>query len=115
MKYVNSGSIAHKSLEVSFPLNDKIITWVPKPPRFDPEKNAFYLNFHGEYHHSPMLSSKNIVLQNTKEQPTFIVRKMAPNVFEIECNQIVDPLIAFCIGLSDIIGPYSDPYENTEF
>ncbi|KAK8898348.1 hypothetical protein M9Y10_000633 [Tritrichomonas musculus] len=108
LKYVNSGAPNHTSIEVSFPLNGETITWSPRPPKFDPTRNAFYLNFHGEYHHTPILSSKNIVLQNQNEQPTFIVRKMDPNVYEIECLPIVDPLIAFCIGLSDIVGPYCD-------
>ena len=36
-------------------------------------------------------------------------------MFEIECLPLVDPLIAFIIGLSDIVGPYMDPMGEIEF
>ena len=50
----------------------------------------------------------NIIIQDKK--PTFIVRKMSQNIYEIECSPALDPLIAFSIGLSDIVGPYLDPW-----
>ena len=110
LKYVDSGKPNHLSLNVSFPLNkDKMITWVPKPPKYDPVTDRYFLNFHGEHHHTPIKSKKNIVLQNERGNPTFIVRKMDNELYEIECLPIVDPLIAFVIGLSDIVGPYFDP------
>ncbi|KAK8870944.1 hypothetical protein M9Y10_008857 [Tritrichomonas musculus] len=115
VNYVNSGKPGHMSIEVSFPFKDKIVNWVPKPPRFDPPTGKYFLNFHGEYHHTPIRSSRNIVLQNKAGSPTFIVRRMDQCVFEIECLPIVDPLIAFCIGLSDIVGPYIDPWSNIDY
>ena len=110
MKYVDSGKPNHLSIHVTFPLNeDKMVTWSPKPPKYDPVADKYYLNFNGEHHHTPMKSKKNIVLQNEKGHPTFIVRKMYNEKYEIECLPLVDPLIAFIIGLSDIVGPYMDP------
>lgn len=61
--------------------------------------------------HTPMKSKKNIVVQNDNGLLTFIVRKMYYEKYEIECLPAVDPLIAFIIGLSDIAGPYLDPFE----
>lgn len=115
LKYVNSGAPNHYSLQVTFPFKDKIVNWIPKPPKYDPTTEKYYLNFHGEYHHTPINSSKNIVLQNKQGNSTFIVRKMNPNVFEIECLPIIDPLVVFTIGLSDIIGPYDDGWSGVDY
>ena len=108
LQYVNSGKPGHISIDVGFPLGDKDIRWTPKTPRYDMETNRYYLNYSGQYHHEPIKSRRNIVLQNLKGNPTFIVRKVRPHVYEIECLPAVDPLIAFTIGLSDIVGP--SPY-----
>lgn len=115
IKYVNSGAPEHFSLDVSFPFKNDIISWVPKKPRYDPTTDKYYLNFHGQHNHAPLISSKNIVLQDKAHKPTFIVRKMDRNVFEVECQPVINPLIVFTIGLSDIVGPYLDPYTNIEY
>lgn len=62
----------------------------------------------GAYHHAVIQSAKNLVLQNENHHLTYIVRKVDRNLYEIECNQALDPLIAFTIGLSDIVGPFDD-------
>lgn len=114
MKYVNSGKKNRYSIEVSFPLVDKMTTWVPRKPRYDPKKEKYTLNFKGEYHHNPVPSAKNILLENKNGKPTFIARKMSNNTYEIECLPSVEPLIAFCLGISDIVGPYCDEETNGE-
>lgn len=67
------------------------------------------MNFHGQSGHTPIKSSKNIVLANVQGHTTFIVRKVGYLIYEVECLPIVDPIIVFTIGLSDIVGPYLDP------
>ncbi|KAK8886779.1 hypothetical protein M9Y10_042249 [Tritrichomonas musculus] len=66
-----------------------------KQSKFNPETQKYYLNFNGEYQHVPMISSRNIVLENKEGLPNFIVRKMDLNLYEIECSQILDPLSVF--------------------
>ncbi|KAK8843596.1 hypothetical protein M9Y10_024654 [Tritrichomonas musculus] len=105
--YVNSGKPDELSIEVDFPFKGGRVKWTPKIPVFDSSKNKYYLNFAGNYHRTPMKSSKNIVLQNSNGHSTFILRKMAQNVYEVECVPEIDPLIIFEIGISDIIGPYT--------
>ena len=115
IKYVNSGKPNHLSLDTHFTYNNREIKWSPKTPKYDAIKDKYYLNFHGEHHHTPIGSKKNIVLQNDNGSTTFIVRKMDEDMFEIECLPLIDPLIIFTIGLSDIIGPYIDPLAEIEF
>lgn len=114
VNYAQSGKPDLLSLDVTFPFKGEQITWTPKEPKYDAMNDKYYLNFHGEYHHTPLKSNKNIVLQNSEGQPTFIVRKMDNNLFEIECLPVIDPLIAFTIGLCDIVGQYVDPYDAIE-
>ena len=109
LKYVASGKPDHTSLSVTFPYKERQITWTPKTPKYNAIKNKYYLNFHGEYHHRPIRSRKNIVLQNPNGHTTFIVRKMADNVYELEALPLINPLVIFTIGLSDIVGPFFDP------
>lgn len=116
LKYVPSGLANHLSIEVTFTnSNNKTVSWTPMAPKFNSPENRYYLNFEGEYHHKPLNSKKNIVLQNSKKNKTFIIRKMEMNVYEVECLPAVDPLIAFIIGISDIVGPYNDPLVKAEF
>lgn len=114
LKLVNSGRPNHLSVEVTFKNRDRMISWMPKPPKYNAIEDKYSLNFHGEYHHAPITSKKNIVLQNKNGHATFIVRKMDIDKFEVECLPLVDPLIAFTIALSDIIGPYNDPCGDIE-
>lgn len=114
IKYVESGKPGLLSLNVSFPFNGETVTWAPKEPKFDAVKNKYYLNFHGEYHHTPLKSNKNIVLQNSEGHTTFIVRKMDNHVYEVECLPVVDKLTVFTIALSDIVGQYVDPYDQID-
>ncbi|KAK8887498.1 hypothetical protein M9Y10_038546 [Tritrichomonas musculus] len=110
IKYVNSGGTTHFSLDVTFPFEDRTLHWTPKPLRYDPVRDKFFLNFRGEYHHTPVLSTKNTVLQNDNGHVTMIIRKMSPTVYEVECLPVVDKLTVFAIGLSEIVGPYFDPW-----
>lgn len=59
----------------------------------------------GEYNHKVMQSRKNVVLQNHRNHPAFILRKMSKKIYEIECHPIADPIVIFAIALSQIIGP----------
>lgn len=115
LKYVNSGQPGRISIEVTFPFNDKNYTMKPKMPKYDFSTSKYYLDCYGDYQNVPMISSRNIVLQNEEVLTNFIVRKMDLNLYEIECNQILDPLIAFTIGLSDIVGPFNNPYANVDY
>lgn len=111
LNYVNTAVLGHYSIDVSFPYNNHTEHWVPRKPRFDQKTNKYYLNFGGDYHHTAINSAKNLILQNMNGHLTYIVRKIDRNVHEIECNQALDPLFAFSIGISDIIGPYDDPWK----
>ncbi|KAK8835886.1 hypothetical protein M9Y10_040264 [Tritrichomonas musculus] len=114
LNYVNTAILGHHSIDVSFPFEGDTEHWVPRNPKFDPKENKYYLNLDGAYHHATLQSARNLVLQNTKGHLTYIVRKVDQNVYEIECNYKLDPLIAFAIALSDIVGPYDDPWKNHE-
>lgn len=114
VNYAESGKPDLLSLSATFPFKGETVTWTPKEPKYDAMKDKYYLNFHGEYHHTPIRSNKNIVLQNNHGHTTYIVRKMDNNLYEIECLPVVDPLVAFTIGLCDIIGQYTDPYDAIE-
>ena len=87
----------------------------PKMPKYDFSTSKYYLDCYGDYQNVPMIQSRNIVLQNEEVLTNFIVRKMDLNLYEIECNQILDPLIAFTIGLSDIVGPFNNPYAKVDY
>lgn len=115
VNFVGSGKPNHLSIQTSFTnSNNKKVNWSPKTPQFDAQNNRYYLNYNGEYHHSPINSKKNIVLQNERGKTTFIVRKMGMYNYEVECMPLVDPLIAFIIALSDVIGPHNDPFSDVE-
>ena len=85
------------SLETSFIHEGKTLFWSPR---------ELDINLNGEHDRTPIPSKKNMLLKNQNGAPTFIVRKMDNDVFEIECVRTINPLIAFTIGLSQIIGPY---------
>lgn len=108
LKYVDSGKPNTKSVAITFPYKDRQIVWTPKTPKYNALKNKYYLNYHGEYHHHPLHSRRNIVLQNPDGHSTFIARKMEEQLFELEALPVINPLLIFAIGLSDIIGPYGD-------
>lgn len=59
----------------------------------------------GEYDHNVVHSRKNVVLQNKRNHPTFILRKVSNKIYEFECHPIADPVVVFAIALSQIIGP----------
>lgn len=107
LSYVNSGKPNDVSIEVSFPFNGTRANWSPKNPVYDPVNDKYLLNLGGNYHRVPIKSSRNIVLQDSDGHATFIARKMDQKTFEIECLPVIDPLIAFEIGLSDVIGPFT--------
>lgn len=86
------------SLETSFSHEGKTLFWSPR--EIDSILN-------GQYNHVPIPSKRNMLLKNRNGSPTFIVRKMDNDVFEVECLSSVNQLIAFAIGLSQIVGPYN--------
>lgn len=114
LNYVKSGKPNTYSVEVKFEHDGQTLTWSPKPPKYDAMSNKYYLNFRGEYHRTAMRSKRNIVLQNPEGRRTFIVRKMELYLYEVECSPVIKPLIIFAIALSDIVGPYLDPFANIE-
>ena len=86
------------SLNVSFV--NKGIRQVWKP------KEISSLNeFNGEHHHTAMMSKHNIILQNSKNKPVCIIRKMSNKYIEVECHPDINPIIVFAIALSQIVGP----------
>ena len=114
LNYVKSGKPNLYSVDVSFINQDQKVTWSPKPPKYDAMSNKYYLNFHGEYKRNAIRSKANIVLQNPQGKRTFIVRKMELYLYEVECLPAVNPLIAFSVALSDIVGPYMDPFGDID-
>lgn len=97
VNFVQFGQRFQHSIEVSFLHEGKTASWHPR------ETDMF---LSGEYNHIPVQSKKNILLQNQAGVPTFAVRKMGDDLYEVECLSTVNPLTAFSIGLSQIIGPY---------
>lgn len=98
INYIPIGSKKQYSLQTSFNHKGKMLDWSPKDP-------ATITTYAGEFNHEPIPSKKNIILKNPAGKPTFIVRKMAKNVFELECADTLNPLIVFAVGLSQVIGP----------
>lgn len=96
IKYVKNGN--NDSIELSFNHDGQKLEWRPKIAKS-------IKSYKGGYGRSPILSKKNMILQNYSNKSTFIVRKMAKNVYEAECNPNVKPMIVFAIALSQIVGP----------
>lgn len=96
IKYLKYGE--KFSVCLSFQHDGEERSWIPKQT-----KDREILK--GEFDHMPVKSKKNMILQNQKNHPTFILRKMKHHVYEVECHKEVNPIIAFSIGLSQIIGP----------
>ena len=85
-------------MTVTFPYNGHKICW--------DHKETNYQDFiKEESKKKPRKSTKNLMLQNSHNLPTFILRKMKKNLYEVECFPTVDPVIVFSIALSGIIGP----------
>lgn len=108
VKYVSLGKTGHFSIELSFKHNGNTYYWGPRDTYNNMKNYGYTLKLAGEYHHHPIRSRKNAVLQNPDGQTTFIVRKMDENFFEVECHPDVPLTIAFVIALSNIVGPYYD-------
>lgn len=88
------------SLNLSFAHKGSHFVWRPRQPKS-------LQSYGGEFKHKPIPSKKNIILQNARNHPTYILRKMAKNLFECECHPVVNPIIAFSIAISQITGPTS--------
>lgn len=102
IKYLRVGE--NFSLDLSFIQKGNKINWTHKKARN-------ISSFKGEYNHIPIDSKRNMILQNKKNQTEFILRKMTRKSFECECHQTVNPIIAFSIALSQILGPFSLYFE----
>ena len=96
IKYVKNG--INDSIEVSFDHNGTRLEWRYKQPKR-------FASYKGGYGNAPIVSKKNLILQNPFNKPTFIVRKMSKKVYEAECNPNVKPMVVFAIALSQILGP----------
>ncbi|KAK8842371.1 hypothetical protein M9Y10_025951 [Tritrichomonas musculus] len=101
IKFIPNGD--RYSISLSFFHEGRKMNWTPRKP------NSL-ANYKGAYKHIPIASKRNLILQNSSNQCTFIVRKMSKKIFEVECNPKVRPIIVFAIALSDIIGPLSIQY-----
>ena len=101
IKYISYGN--KYSISPSFFYEGRKLNLIPK-------KEESLASFKGAYNRIPIESKRNIILQDSSNQCTFIVRKMSKKIFEIECNQNMKPIIAFAIALSEIIGPISMQY-----
>lgn len=93
------------SISADFQHEGKILHWRAKEPKFNKNTGSYTLSLHGEYHHFPLKSTKNTVLVNDLGKSCLIVRKVAENEFEAECNPTVSPTVIFALALSQIIGP----------
>ncbi len=100
------------SIDTSIKIDEKNQSLVPKKPKFDSKKNRCILDCSGQYHLKVKPSLKNIVLDNSDGQTMFIVRKKDEKVFEVECDPGIEPLVAFCIAISDIVGPFYNDYNE---
>ena len=99
VSYIPAG---HKqySLKTSFVNKGKRLVWNPKEPKL-------IKSFNGEFNRVPVQSKKNIMLINKNGHPTFIVRRMNKTTFDVECHSMLNPLIVFSLGVSQIVGPSS--------
>ena len=104
LKYVKTGR--RYSIEAYFPLDDKMTLFGTRKPKYDPKKEKQSINYNGEYHHKPLPSARNIILEDKDGKAAFITRKMSDTTYEVECLPTVEPLVAFCLGVSDIVGPF---------
>lgn len=105
IRFPESDSI---SMSVSFMHNGQTLSWSPREPKRNPINGSYGLNLRGYYHHKAVASKRNSVLKNAAGHATFITRKMAENFYEAECHPEINPLVAFAIALSSIIGPSLD-------
>ncbi|KAK8847162.1 hypothetical protein M9Y10_019745 [Tritrichomonas musculus] len=96
--YVPFGLKKQFSLETSFLHEGRTLFWSPR---------ELDINLNGEHNRTAVPSKKNLLLKNQHGSPTFIVRKMGNDIFEVECLPSVNSLIAFTLGLSQIVGPFS--------
>lgn len=96
VKYTKNGQ--KFPMVATFTYNGHRIRWNPK----DAEYNEFLKD---GSKNKPRRSNKNFMLQNSYNHPTFILRKMSKQYYDVECFPTVDPLIVFSIALSGIIGP----------
>ena len=83
-----------------------------RKPKYDPKKDKYTVSYRGQYNHKPIPSIKNILLEDKEGKTVFITRKIDENLFEVECLPTIEPLVAFCLGVSDIVGPYCDPEQD---
>lgn len=111
VKYVYLNGPQLFSIETEFSNRGTRLHWKPKQPKFNNTTNSYTFPLYGEYNHQPMKSLKNTVLTNDNDEWTFIVRKMANQDFEVECNQNVSQIIIFALALSQLIGP-DNSYSN---
>ena len=101
-------------IDASFPFKNGIEHLTPVKPKYDKKNKKYIFDLSGAYHHKSIDSIRNVVLQSGNGNKNFIVRKVLKYTFEIECDQELDPLIAFTIAISEIIGPYGIYLEKSE-
>ena len=89
------------SMNLSFTHKGTKFTWRPRQPKS-------MQSYSGEFKHQAIPSKRNTILQNARNHPTYILRKMSKKSYECECHPAVNPMIAFAISLSQIVGPASN-------
>lgn len=95
-------------MNVSFLFKGTLFSWISEDPNCQNTANLYNQKLVGVYHRIPIKSKKNIILRNSNNDTTFILRKMDKGTFEVECHPDLPVTIAFAIAISDIVGPYHD-------
>lgn len=95
-------------MNVSFLFKGTLFSWISEDPNCQNTANLYNQKLVGVYHRIPIKSKKNIILRNSNNDTTFIIRKMDKGTFECECHPDLPATIAFAIAISGIVGPYHD-------
>lgn len=109
INYVDVPRNDHLSISLKFDNRGQEAFWSPLNENlFKDRENSPLLN--GYFHHTPEHSGKNTILIDENGAIKYILRKMNESMFEIECEETLDPTIAFAIGISQLIKPYPRPF-----
>ncbi|KAK8898236.1 hypothetical protein M9Y10_000514 [Tritrichomonas musculus] len=86
------------SIKTIFSHQGHKLSWRPARPKTQ-------AGYNGDHNHIARPSKKNIILQNPRNHPTFIFRKMSKKTYEVECHPALNPLVVFSIAASQLVGP----------
>lgn len=105
------GNDTHFSMETSFQLNDKTISWVSKEKDLKTNSSEYKSLISGMFNRPFKKSDKNIALKDKNGKTQFIVRKVWHHSFEVECSPDLPEMIVFSIAVTQIVGPLFDSSE----